>query len=453
MTATVLVVDDLLPNIKLLEAKLNNEYYDVLTARSGFEALTMLANHAVDIILLDVMMPDMDGFETCKRIKADSKTSHLPVVMVTALSGVADRVQGLSCGADDFLTKPINDTALFARIKSLVRLKITLDELRLRDQTGSQFGSITDTTKIDISNARVMIVDDDVVQAKNIESNLSKLNNCKASICSDPNNAFDLIVKDNYDLVIVSTQLVDSDGLRLCSHIRSHEKLRHIPLLILVEEGDTNILVKGLDMGVNDYLLTPVESNEVVARVITQVKRKRYQDGLKANYQQSLNMAITDSLTGLFNRRYFDVHCQALIDQAKVLNKPLSLMIVDIDHFKSVNDQYGHLIGDDIIKQVPNRITQNVRVTDLVARYGGEEFVVVMPSTSINDANIVAERIRAGVENEAFKVNHQIAILSKTISIGLSDFREGDTISTLLERADKALYISKENGRNQVNKL
>jgi two-component system, cell cycle response regulator len=130
MSARVLVVDDLLPNVKLLEAKLNSEYYDVLTARSGIEALEVVKNNPPDIILLDVMMPEMDGFETCRRLKADPTVSHIPVVMVTALSEVEDRVQGLKAGADDFLTKPINDLALFARIRSLVRLKIMTDELR-----------------------------------------------------------------------------------------------------------------------------------------------------------------------------------------------------------------------------------------------------------------------------------------------------------------------------------
>src|SRR3984885_3684244 len=140
MTAQILVVDDVPANIKLLEAKLASEYYDVIAAKDGFEAIAKTKENKPDLILLDVMMPGMDGFETCRKLKEDAEISHIPVVMVTALSEKSDRVKGLEAGADDFLTKPINDIALLSRVKSLVRIKVLLDELRLRDQTGMQMG-------------------------------------------------------------------------------------------------------------------------------------------------------------------------------------------------------------------------------------------------------------------------------------------------------------------------
>src|SRR3954469_20174326 len=139
MSARVLVVDDVLPNVKLLAAKLTREYFDVITAFNGPEALERIKKEAPDIILLDVMMPGMDGFEVCSRIRSDPATMHIPIVMITALSDAADRVRGLEAGADDFLTKPVNDIALFARVRSLVRLKMMMDEWRLREQTSGQF--------------------------------------------------------------------------------------------------------------------------------------------------------------------------------------------------------------------------------------------------------------------------------------------------------------------------
>jgi len=144
MPARVLVVDDILPNVKVLEAKLSAEYFDVLTAMSGQEALDSMAEDPPDIVLLDVMMPGMDGVEVCRTIKGDATLSHIPVVMVTALSDPSDRVRGLEAGADDFLTKPVNDVALFARVRSLVRLKMMMDEFRLREQTSSEFGVFGD---------------------------------------------------------------------------------------------------------------------------------------------------------------------------------------------------------------------------------------------------------------------------------------------------------------------
>src|SRR5579871_1476699 len=140
MTARVLVVDDIMSNVKLLEAKLTAEYFDVVTAFNGLECLAKMAESVPDIVLLDVMMPGMDGFEVCRRIKSDPKIAHVPVVMVTALDQPSDRVAGLEAGADDFLTKPVDDAALFARVRSLVRLKMMTDELRLREETGQSMG-------------------------------------------------------------------------------------------------------------------------------------------------------------------------------------------------------------------------------------------------------------------------------------------------------------------------
>jgi two-component system cell cycle response regulator len=163
MSARILVVDDILPNVKLLEAKLTSEYYDVLTATSGQEALDKVTRESPDIVLLDVMMPGMDGFEVCRRIKDSPEHAHIPVVMVTALTGAEDKVRGLEAGADDFLSKPINDTALMARVRSLVRLKMTMDEWRLRENTANQLGVMdrpADVMKESSEQAQILIIED-----------------------------------------------------------------------------------------------------------------------------------------------------------------------------------------------------------------------------------------------------------------------------------------------------
>ena len=162
MTARVLVVDDILSNVKLLEAKLTAEYFEVVTAFSGQEALDRMEEHEPDIVLLDVMMPGMDGFEVCRRIKSNPKSAHVPVVMVTALDQPADRVAGLEAGADDFLTKPVDDAALFARVRSLVRLKMMTDELRMREATGQNMGLIDPAESLieaDLAG-RILIIED-----------------------------------------------------------------------------------------------------------------------------------------------------------------------------------------------------------------------------------------------------------------------------------------------------
>lgn len=451
MAARILVVDDLLPNRRLLEAKLRGSYYDVVTAEGGVQAIEIAKASPPDVILLDVMMPDMDGFETCKILKNDPKTMDVPVVMVTALSDVQDRVQGLNSGADDFLTKPINDLALFARIRSLVRLKSMTDELKLRDKTGEQF-SVVDygrPARGDVAGANILIIDDDASQTQQIMVKLTEIN-VNATVMPSPPEAVKLSEQNDFDLIMVSAQLDSGNGVNLCTHLRSQEKTRNTPLLIIIEDDNPDLLVKALDMGINDYLVTPIDSNEVIARVKIQVRRKKYQDALQVNQKQSLEMAVRDGLTGLYNRRYFDTHLERMLQYSKDNGRSLSLMILDMDHFKEVNDKYGHQSGDAVLQQLSKLILQSVRPSDLVARYGGEEFVIVMPNTDSRGSSYVGERVRKIVENTPFNIPVEPFQIKKTISIGLAISSPQDVSSKILERADKALYHVKKTGRNKV---
>jgi two-component system cell cycle response regulator len=269
-------------------------------------------------------------------------------------------------------------------------------------------------------------------------------------IHSQPIDAIKQSEELELDLIIVSTRLANDDGLHLCAHLRSQEKTRNTPLLILIEDDDTDLLVKGLDMGINDYLMTPIDSNEVVARVNIQVRRKRYQDALKDNQQRSISMSVTDSLTGLYNRRYFDTYMERILMNSLEAHKDLAVAIVDIDYFKKVNDGYGHLSGDDILRQVSELIVSNIRPTDLAVRYGGEEFVIVMPDTNINNAADVAERLRKRVSETTFKIPAGDGTLECSISVGVTSLVADDSIAVLIERADKALYHVKQTGRNRV---
>jgi two-component system cell cycle response regulator len=452
VTAQILVVDDVPANIKLLEAKLASEYYDVITAKDGFEALQKAKENKPDLVLLDVMMPGMDGFETCKKIKEDNATSHIPVVMVTALSEKSDRLKGLDAGADDFLTKPINDMALFARVKSLIRIKMLLDELRLRDKTSLQMGIEPATANAfisDVSGAKLMVVDDDEVQAKQVIAKLSETYQVDA--VSDPEQALEKATAGDYGAILISTMLSGSDGLRLASQIKSQEETRNVPLLVLVDEDDKAIMFKALEMGINDYLTVPVDKNEMLARVKMQIRRKRYQEALKSHYQQSISMALTDGLTGLYNRHYLNTHLANMVKQAQQNNKNLAVMMMDMDHFKQVNDTHGHDAGDMVLKQLAGLIMGAARSTDLAARFGGEEFVVLMPETDPQSAIGAANRLRDIVEKTPFNINVDGTTIQKTVSIGVSSLHpDGDSMEGLLKRADEALYVAKNSGRNQV---
>ena len=315
MSARILVVDDVPANVKLLEARLSAEYFDVVTANNGTEALKICQRAECDIILLDVMMPDMDGFEVCRRLKSDPTTHHIPVVIVTALDSPADRVRGLEAGADDFLTKPVSDLVLLTRVRSLTRLKMMTDELRMRALTSLEIGvqapersAVADTGK----GGRILLVDDRPSSYERIAPPLA----AEHTVDVETNAAEALFhaAEGNYDLLIISLDLDNFDGLRLASQARSLERTRHVPILAIADPESNTRLLRGLEIGVNDYLLRPIDKNELLARARTQVRRRRYNDHLRDNVQNSIEMAITDALTGLHNRRYMESHLATLAE-------------------------------------------------------------------------------------------------------------------------------------------
>jgi two-component system cell cycle response regulator len=452
MSARILVVDDNPLNVKLLAAKLARDYYFVSTAENGIQCLDAAQKEHPDLILLDIMMPEMDGFEACEKLKADPATRHIPVVMVTALSDTADRVRGLQCGADDFLTKPINDVALMARVRSLLRLKMMMDEWRLREATAAQFdfpvAAEEDPTEM---TGRILLLEDNANDRKTVLNYLDsgKMQHTEAA---NIQAAMDEAQTGAYDLVMTSLDLHKEDGLFLCAQLRAREATRTLPILLMANEGEIDLIARGLDLGANDYLMRPIEGSELIARTNTQLRQKRHYDRLRLNYEQSLALALVDPLTGAYNRRYLDMHMPKVFARAQTTNRPLSVFSIDLDHFKAVNDTYGHAAGDVVLKTVVARVIQCLRPTDLVVRMGGEEFAVIMPETEPKTALSVGERLREAVEKLEITVPGFGEPLKVTISLGVASARQmpEETPDSLLKRGDAALYKAKETGRNRV---
>lgn len=455
MTGRILVVDDIATNRVILRAKLAASYYEVIQAENGRDALEKTRCEQPDLILLDILMPDLDGFEVCRRLKANPATAHIPVIIVTSLYDPGDRLKGLECGADDFLTKPINDLALFSRVRNLLRSKFMFDELRLRDSTTQELGLgdvLGAAADIPPPPARVTLVPASgrmgaawmEIVASRDEMTCTIAEGEAAVLGADPD--------DLADVYLIHANLPDfGDGLRLISHLRSRPRTRHAALVLVVPDGDQARAAKGLDLGASDYIFDPFDASELLVRLHGQIRRKQLSDRLRANVADSLKLAVIDPLTGLYNRRYARQHLAKITARASETGKPFALMILDIDKFKQVNDLCGHAMGDQVLKEFARRIQENLRGVDLVSRLGGEEFLVAMPDTSEEQARVASERLRRVIEATPFGAGPAGRDLNVTVSIGVAlGASNARDIDRLIREADQALYTSKADGRNLV---
>jgi two-component system cell cycle response regulator len=296
---------------------------------------------------------------------------------------------------------------------------------------------------------RILVVEDMAATVDRIRRALGPLHT--VDVEQDPHEALFRAADGDYDLAIISLNLAGIDGLRLCSQLRSLERTRLVPILVIADPDDTARLLRGLELGVNDYLIRPVDRNEMLARVRTQIRRKRFSDRLRDSVQMTMEMAITDGLTGLHNRRYLERHLSTLVGQAVARGRPLSVMVLDIDHFKAINDTHGHAAGDEVLREFSRRVRKAVRGIDLACRLGGEEFVLAMPDTDAALAFLVGERIRQKIAGEPFVLGDGKSEAVVTVSIGVSSLTSPqDTPQALLKRADEALYKAKREGRNRV---
>jgi two-component system, cell cycle response regulator len=447
MSARILIVDDVPANTRLLEAKLSTERYQVASARNGLEALRMAQDWQPDLILLDVMMPEMDGFECCRRLKDDPVTLHIPVVMVTALGGPAERLRGLEAGADDFLTKPVEYATLRARVRSLVRLRRLLDEWRARGKTARALGLPGENVAPPpIAGTRALVVDDWDASAQAIQQALAR-DDVIAGRARTGAAAMALAAAIPFDLVILSLLLTEEEPLALVSGLRAGAATRNVPMLLIAEPEQRDSIVQGLDLGADDWLVLPLEENELRARVRNQIRRKVCQDRLRTDPSATLEAAMIDPLTGLRNQRYLTQHLRGLLERRE---RELALLMIDVDDFRSVNDDFGHDAGDAALRVIADVLRGQVRVFDSLARYGGEDFVLVMPGTGADEAAQTADRLRSVIAATPFRWSSG-APFHLTVSIGIAcsdaDCGSGEG---LLHAAEASLQEARRRGRNRV---
>ena len=448
MTARILIVDDTPSHSRVLEARLTAEYYQIATSQDGLEAVRLAQAWQPDVILLDVMMPLLDGIAACRQLKGDPLTQHIPIIMISALQEARHRLDGLDAGADDFLSKPVDPGTLLVRLRSLVRIKRHLDELRSRGEAARSLGLSSESmVSPGVSGARALVIDDQDLSAQTLQDSLSHEGILPGRAGSEM-EVMALTASIPFDLIVLSLSMTVDDPLRVAAVLRAADISHDVPLLLVGSQADRARVLRGFELGANDWLALPVVDAELRARARNLIRRKFYQDRLRADLGSALEMALTDPLTGFYNQRYLMRHLRGLL--AGGSPNGIAVMMVDVDHFKSINDRFGHSAGDQALKSIADTLRNRTRVFDSIARYGGEEFVVVMPGAGPADAVSAAERLRTSIE--ALRFSPEPGVTAQiTVSIGIS-YTESQTITPelLLQSADQAMYQAKKAGRNRV---
>ena len=429
---------------------LASEPYDLMTAAGGHEALTRINEQLPDIILLDIMMPDMDGYELTKILKSNPETQAIPIILITALADYQNKIKGLETGADEFLNKPVQVEELLTRIQSLLRMKEYHDRLASKVTTENTF-----TNKIDLSNTKnqtlqevVLLVEDSPEEQALFISHLTE-QPYRLLVAANGHEALELVENERIDCLLIDILLPDMDGFTLCKKIHDDKAFRHIQTVGITSAEDLSLKIRGIEAGFDDYLIKPVHFTELKVRIKALLKKKAYIDQLQNKYHAVFQQAISDSLTGLYNNAYSKHFLKVDLQKAERQGYPISLIMADLDNFKQVNDEYGHITGDLVLKEIAAILTKNIRLTDVAARYGGEEFALILPYTDPDDAIILAERILSAVRSHSFTVKETTLDLNLTISLGLATYPDhAASVSELFERADQALYKAKELGKD-----
>ncbi len=295
----------------------------------------------------------------------------------------------------------------------------------------------------------IAIVDDDDSIRRLVRLYLER-NGYTVMECSNGREARELLRDHSWDLAILDRKLPDLDGLDLCLELKGDAENRGRYVIVLTGEDEPAEKLEGFELGADDYVTKPFEPLELMARIRAAKRIIDLQKELIATNRRLERLSITDGLTQLFNHRHFQEELARTFEESVRYGRPLSLALIDIDHFKKINDTWGHAVGDEVLKNVSSIFSRSVRATDLVARYGGEEFVVMMPETELDDARQFAEKIRSLVEQSPTRSGEQTVVA--TISIGIATVPHPRLKSPidLIESADRGLYAAKREGRNRT---
>lgn len=462
MQGKILIVDPISTNRIVLKVKLGSAFYEILQASTADEACVMALRHAPDLVISAMTLPDCDAADLGRRLKKNPQTRTIPIMGVGSRPGAEKRLAALEAGVQDVMLKPVDDTLLLARVRSMIRAHNTAAEWQLRDDTSRALGFAEDQAEFGLVGRAIVVSTDSDRTGKWMEQVQPALR-CSLSYAPPDTALRDLSpgrVPDVFIMILDEGDKHSSDILRLLAAIRATAITRHAGILCIQPTPDPGLGAYALDLGSDDLMTDGFEAAEFSLRVKALLRRKRIADQLRATVRTGLKAAVSDPLTGLYNRRYAMPHLSRVAEHAAATGRSFAVMVADLDHFKRINDLYGHASGDAVLIEAARRLRENLRSVDLLARIGGEEFLIVMPATPLSEARIAAHRLCRKIGGERFKVPGSNARIDVTISIGVTmggmhgmrrAGKKAIDANVLLDTADKALYEAKVQGRNQIN--
>jgi len=467
LAAKIVVADDDQALLHTITYILKGKGYEVVAVPGGENLVTRLEEERPDLLMLDIMMPKVDGLELLDRIKHDARWRDLPVLMVSSMPPEDATVKALGLGAADFIPKPFRVGELVARVEArlkqsrdlrLVRdeVRVQSEEARIRTEMVDILREVTDSLKpeeiyhilarrvaraLGISKCSVVVAAFENPMLRNLKIELTRYPEVRRALATQ-------------QPVLVTDVLTDA----LYADVRAEWRREGIAVTTRSAIA-LPFALRGQKSGVfflrttsADAALTEAQAAfaaTVIEAAVTAIEKAHDLETAVSDKQRYEWLASMDALTGCHNRRALHENLERELDRARRYNLVLTVLMIDLDRFKAINDSHGHLMGDNVLRQVGEALRHEARSVDIVARYGGEEFVIVLPDTPLDGGLIFAERVRSHVENHAFDPNHRVPV---TVSVGVATYpAEGlESADGLVARADQALYRAKAGGRNQV---
>ncbi len=459
MQGKILIIDGISTNRIVLKVKLTAAFYQVAQAGTLHEALKAIREDPPDLVLTAINLPDATAAELCGHLRATPATANIPVLAIDTACDAQTRLATLRAGALDVMNKPVNETLLLGRVRSMISAYNKFAEWQMRDETSCALGLAEapadfmhpgTVTLIGMEAGPLQGWVRQMLPHLRASYTVTLLRDAMAALHSGK-------TPDAIVLALPDTAEHSETCLRLISALRASARTREIALLMIQKTPDPIRATSALDMGADDVMTAAFDAAEVALRLQVLLRRKRHVAQMLQSVRTGLREVVNDPLTDLYNRRYAMPFMTRMIAHSAANQAQFAAIVADMDHFKRINDLYGHASGDAVLVETARRLRMTVRGGDMVARMGGEEFLIAMPDTDIETARSVANRLCAAIGNTPFAIpgaDHPVHI---TISIGLAMNapaltmeRNPEEVHALLDRADKALYAAKLEGRNCV---